>query len=35
MKKAGVNDGIVLLLQRPVTSLYAMLLQLLPLLDQR
>jgi hypothetical protein len=26
---------LVLLLQRPVTSLYAMLLQLLPLLDQR
>jgi hypothetical protein len=31
MKKEGVTDGIVLLLQRPAASLYAMLLQLLPL----
>ena len=34
-KKAGVNDGILLLLQPLTTSRYAMLPQLLSLLDQR
>jgi hypothetical protein len=35
MKKASANNGILLLLQRPAASCYAMLPQLLQLLNQR
>ena len=35
MKKTGHNDGILLLRQCPPASRYAMLPQLMPLLDQK